>query len=73
MTSHPLSLDALAAVSGGADTSQARLRQLAQRYCPRTFAANQHRPITRPLAERCLDEAGYGQYRSMLDQYFPPR
>jgi hypothetical protein len=74
MTSHPLSLEALATVCGGADTKQqAQLRELARKHCPRTFAANQDRPITRPLAERCLDEAGYGQYRGMLDRYFPPR
>lgn len=68
-----LSLDELATVSGGAgpsQTQQAQLRDLARQYCPRTYAANQNRPITRPLAERCLNEAGYGSYTSMLDRYF---
>ncbi len=69
-----LTLDELVTVSGGADTKQqAQLRDLAQRYCPQTYAANKNRAITRPLAERCLDEAGYGSYKGMLDKYFPPR
>jgi hypothetical protein len=66
-----LSPEAIAAVRGG-DASQAQLRELARRYCPQTYAANQHRrTIIRPIAERCLDEAGYGAYKSMLDRYFP--
>lgn len=63
--------DQLALVRGGADTSQANLRNLARTYCPKVYTANQHRTITRPLAERCLDEAGYGNYKRMLDRYFP--
>lgn len=66
-----ISSDALAVVFGGADTAQqAELRTLARSYCPQTYAANLNRPITRPLAERCLDEAGYGNYKGMLDRYF---
>lgn len=66
--------DALAAVCGGADTAQqAELRNLARTHCPKIYAANQHRPITRALGERCLDEAGYGNYKSMLDRYFPKK
>jgi hypothetical protein len=62
----------LTAVTGGADTAQqAELRGLAKSYCPQTYAANASRPITRPLAERCLEEAGYGSYKGMLDKYFP--
>jgi hypothetical protein len=63
----------LAVVSGGAmgATQQAELRALAKEYCPATYAANQNRPITRPLAERCLDEAGYGWAKGKLDKYFP--
>lgn len=67
-----LQLDELSRVTGGAGAaSQQELRDLARRYCPQTYAANKTRPITRPLAERCLEEAGYGAYKSMLDRYFP--
>jgi hypothetical protein len=65
----------LAVVSGGAPTAaqQAELRALARQHCPATFQANQNRAITRPLAERCLNEAGYGWAKGRLDQYFGPR
>jgi len=73
MTSQ-LSLDDLATVCGGKDTpKQAQLRDMARKYCPQVYAANKTRPLTRELGERCLDEAGYGAYKSMLDKYFPPR
>lgn len=66
-----LTSDVLTAIRGGVDKAQqAELRTLARKYCPETYAANQHRTITRPLAERCLDEAGYGNFKSMLDRYF---
>lgn len=62
----------LTQIIGGADTpQQAKLRALAKSYCPQTYAANKTRPMTRALGERCLDEAGYGSYKSMLDNYFP--
>ncbi len=63
----------LSVVSGGAPSAakQAELRELARTNCPATFQANQDRPITRPLAEQCLDEAGYGWAKGRLDQYFP--
>lgn len=66
---------ALAVVSGGAPSAaqQAELRALAKEHCPATFRANQNRAITRPLAERCLEEAGYGWAKGRLDQYFPRR
>jgi hypothetical protein len=72
-----LELDQLACITGGAgapDTSQAELRKLGQQYCPATsaqFAAA--KTITRPMAERCLDEAGYGMFKGRLDQYFPKK
>ena len=60
----------LAHVAGGA--SQAELRQLAQQHCPATYQRFQSaHTITRPMAERCLDEAGLGMFRSRLDAYFP--
>jgi hypothetical protein len=74
-----IELAQLAHVAGGAgapaaQTSQAELRQLAQQYCPATYQRFESaRTITRPMAERCLDEAGLGMFRSRLDQYFPPR
>ncbi len=58
--------------AGGARKSQAELRQLAQKHCPATFARfSSAKELTRPMAERCLDEAGYGWARGQLDQYFP--
>ena len=70
-----LELDELTSITGGAGAprkSQAELRQLAQQYCPSTYAtfANR-RTITRPMGERCLDEAGLGMFKSRLDAYFP--
>jgi hypothetical protein len=56
-------------VRGGA--GQAELRALAQQYCPKTYARNRLAPmITRPMGERCLDEAGLGAFKSRLDEYF---
>ena len=67
-----LDLTQLSQIVGGADTpKQAQLRDLAKSYCPQTYAANKTRPMSRALGERCLDEAGYGSYKSMLDKYFP--
>jgi hypothetical protein len=66
-----LDVTQLSSITGG--SQQEQLRDLAKSYCPQTYAANQSRPITRPLAERCLDEAGYGSYKGMLDKYFPRR
>lgn len=66
----------LAHVTGGAGAthSQAELRQLAQQYCPATYQRFQSaRTITRPMAERCLNEAGLGMFRSRLDAYFPTK
>ncbi len=65
-----IEIGALETVSGGAD--QAQLRTLAQKYCPATY--NQFKgakTITRPMAEQCLDQAGYGAFKGQLDQYFP--
>lgn len=80
MPSHPNQFstitDALITVTGGAgttDANQAELRQMAQQYCPKTYAQNQNAPtITRAMGERCLDEAGYGWAKGRLDKYFPP-
>jgi hypothetical protein len=85
MPSHPNQLSSidneLITVTGGAgrnaggrthQANQAELRQLAQEHCPSTYARFKNvREITRPMAERCLDEAGYGWARGQLDQYFP--
>ncbi len=84
MPSHPNQLfvihDDLITVTGGAgrqstaQANQAELRQMAQQYCPKTYQRYRTAPqITRPMAERCLDEAGYGWARGRLDQYFPPK
>jgi hypothetical protein len=52
--------------------SQQELRTLAQQYCPATYAkVPANATITRPMAERCLDEAGYGAFKGRLDKYFP--
>lgn len=65
-----IQIETLAGVNGGA--GQAELRQLAQKWCPKTYARNANAPVlTRRMGEQCLDEAGYGSYKSMLDQYFP--
>lgn len=66
----------LATVVGGAaptsGTSQAELRKLGQQYCPATYQQFQRAAtITRPMAEKCLDEAGYGLFKGQLDKYFP--
>jgi len=65
----------LARTFGGAEQSKnpEQLRSLARQYCPQTAQRYRNSPITRPIAERCLDEAGYGSYKSMLDSYFPKR
>lgn len=78
---HPTSfstVDDLVTVTGGAgrqgtaQTNQAELRDMAKQYCPQTYKRYQSAPqITRPMAERCLDEAGYGWARGHLDRYFP--
>ena len=40
--------------------------------CPATFARYKNAPqITRRMGEKCLDEAGYGGFKSYLDNYFP--
>jgi hypothetical protein len=71
-----LDLASLATVTGGAaapsDAKQAEFRKLAQSYCPETYAKNKNAPqITRRMGEKCLDEAGYGGFKSYLDRYFP--
>ncbi len=60
---------------GGNPTAQQQqqMRELARQYCPQIYRQYQNRPITRDVAERCLDEAGLGAFRSRLDQYFPKR
>ncbi len=72
-----LGLDELTCITGGAGApqkSQAELRQLAQQYCPATYAQfSGRRTITRATGERCLDEAGLGMFKSRLDAYFPRR
>lgn len=69
-------IENLVTVTGGqaasSQTNQAELRQMARQYCPQTYRRYQNAPqITRPMAERCLDEAGYGWARGRLDRYFP--
>ena len=71
-----LDLSTLASVTGGAAgpsaSQQAEFRQLAQNYCPATYARYKNAPqITRRMGEKCLDEAGYGGFKSYLDRYFP--
>ena len=72
-----LGLDELATVIGGAGTpakGQTELRQLAAQYCPATYAKFKGAAqITRPMGERCLDEAGLGMFKGRLDQYFPKK
>ncbi|CAN5778572.1 hypothetical protein BH11MYX3_BH11MYX3_01890 [soil metagenome] len=72
-----LGLDELALITGGAaaaSSSQAELRQMAQSYCPATYDRFKGAPkITRAMGERCLDEAGYGMFKSRLDPYFPKK
>ncbi|MGE0396965.1 MAG: hypothetical protein AB7T06_09625 [Kofleriaceae bacterium] len=82
MPSHPnklIEIENLITVTGGAgrpgtaQTNQAELREMAQQYCPATYQRYRNAPqITRPMAEKCLDEAGYGWARGRLDRYFPP-
>jgi hypothetical protein len=65
--------DELITVSGGTK-SQAELRQMAQQYCPVTYDKfKNEKTITRPMAEKCLDEAGYGWAKFKLNEYFPRR
>lgn len=70
-----LGLDELASVIGCASApakSQAELRQLASQYCPATYGKFRGAAqITRPMGERCLDEAGLAMFKGRLDQYFP--
>lgn len=62
-------IEALEAVNGGA--GQDELRAMAKKWCPRTYAKNAAAPqLTRRMGEQCLDEAGYGSYKGMLDRYF---
>ncbi len=72
-----LGFDELTAVIGGAAApakGQAELRQLASQYCPATYAKFKGAAqITRPMGERCLDEAGLGMFKGRLDQYFPKK
>lgn len=64
-----IDIDTLEVVHGGA--GQAELRSMARQYCPQTYARNANAPqLTRRMGEQCLDEAGYGNYKSMLDRYF---
>ena len=68
--------ESLAQCTGGAGPSrqqQAQMRQLAQSYCPKIYQRYRNQTITRPIAERCLDEAGYGMFKRSLDRYFPRR
>ena len=66
-----LDLAVLASVTGG-NASQAQLRELGKQYCPTTAASFAGaKTVTRPMAETCLDEAGYGGFKGMLDKYFP--
>lgn len=77
MPSHPNLFssidDELVTVTGGASgTNQAELRRMAREYCPATYRRFKNEPvITRPMAEVCLDEAGYGWAKGQLDKYFP--
>lgn len=65
-----IDIHTLSTITGGAK-SQADLRNMAKSWCPQTYAKNASAPqLTRKMGEACLDEAGYGQYKSMLDQYF---
>jgi hypothetical protein len=78
MTSHLdlLTIDSeqLLAATGGAAAGQAELRALAKDYCPDVYAQFKNaKTITRPMGERCLDEAGYGAFKSQLDRYFPKK
>jgi len=62
-------IDTLVTVTGG--KSQADLKALAKKWCPQVYAKNASAPaLTRRMGEQCLDEAGYGNYKGMLDQYF---
>jgi hypothetical protein len=77
-TIEALSLDQLTAVTGGAagapSASQAELRQLAASHCPATYAQFKGaKTITRPMGEKCLDEAGLGMFKGRLDAYFPKK
>ena len=59
----------LRTVTGG--EGQAELRSMAKEYCPNTYARYAQAPsLTRRMGEKCLDEAGYGSYKSYLDKYF---
>jgi hypothetical protein len=65
-----LDIATLHQIRGGA--GQAELRELARKWCPQVYNQNKNAPtLTRAMGERCLDEAGFGSYKSQLDQYFP--
>jgi hypothetical protein len=66
---------ALACAFGGQGQAKnpEELRPLAKQYCPVTAQRYQHSPITRPIAERCLEEAGLGGFKGRLDAYFPKK
>jgi hypothetical protein len=68
-----IEVNRLSTVTGGADPgNQAELRSMAQRWCPATYNKFKTAPaLTRAMGERCLDEAGYGAFKSRLDKYFP--
>ena len=69
---HPIDSAQLLAATGGAAAGQAELRALAKDYCPDVYAQfRTAKTITRPMGERCLDEAGYGSFKGQLDRYFP--
>jgi hypothetical protein len=69
-TMQAIHIEALEAVHGGA-TGQQDLRAMAKKWCPQTYAKNAAAPqLTRRMGEQCLDEAGYGSYKGMLDKYF---
>jgi hypothetical protein len=73
-----IDLTRLESVTGGAAgpnaEQQAQFRELAQSYCPSTYARYRNAPqITRRMGEKCLDEAGLGMFKGQLDRYFPRR
>ena len=68
-----IEITGLETVTGGAAApDQAKLRALAQQYCPATATKfGSAKTITRPMAETCLDEAHMGWAKGRLDEYFP--
>ena len=60
----------LVTVRGGA--GQAELRTMARNWCPAAYAKYKNQStLTRKMGEVCLEEAGFGAYKSQLDRYFP--